>query len=111
MGHRHSCRLAASSLVSINPVWSKYSNSLLAVLGDDMNIFCCIKALQNPSSGFSIPRMLLGHNSALYNRHKCLISHASIENRIFFLDLALCLVYSAALLRERKPVEAWIAFI
>jgi hypothetical protein len=55
--------------------------------------------------------MLLGHNSALYNRHKYLISKASIENCIFFLDLALCLVYSAALLRERKPVEAWSAFI
>jgi len=81
-----------------------------------MGRFCpaissCIKAIENHSSRSSTPRMLLGHNSALYDRHKYLISKASIENCIFFLDLALCLVYSAALLRERKPMEAWSAFI
>jgi hypothetical protein len=55
--------------------------------------------------------MLLGSTVVLYNRHKCLISKVSIENCIFFLDLALCLVYSAALLRERKPMEVQNTFI
>ena len=74
-------------------------------------IFSCIRAPKNHSSRFAIARMLLGYNSALSNRHKRLISNVSIENCIFFLDLALYLVYPAALLRERKPVEAMSAFI
>jgi hypothetical protein len=55
--------------------------------------------------------MLRGHNPVLYNRPKCLISKVSIENCIFLLDLALTLMYSAALFQDGKPVEAQSAFI
>src|SRR5437879_2827342 len=47
----------------------------------------------------------------LSHKHKCLISQASTKNCIFVLDLQTTLVYSAAMLRERKSVEARSAFI